>query len=91
MFIPTHDDWIPSETFIPNVDDWFPTDTFVTIVDGYRRMAVDASQRAFRESRISSNGVAIVLITIPDRNMKVDSRSRVTPGVAVFVGTTSKD
>jgi len=84
-FIPNADDWVPSETFIPSIDDWLPTNTFVTVVDGYRRMAVDVSQRAFRESRISSDGVAIVLLAIPDRNMKVDSRSRVTPGGAVFV------
>ena len=88
-FIPTVDSWAPSETFIPNTDNWFPTNTFVTVVDGYRRMAVDVSQRAFRESRISSDGVAIVLIAIPDRNMNVDSRSRITPGGAVFVGTSS--
>jgi len=90
-FIPSIDEWVPSETFIPTIDSWLPTNTFVTVVDGYRRMAVDASQRAFRESRISSDGVAIVLIAIPDRNMNVDSQSRVTPGGAVFVGTTTKN
>ena len=69
----------------------FPTDTFLSVVNGYRRMAVNASQRAFRESRIGRDGgYAIVLFAMPDPNMKVDSQSRVSPGGAVFIGTSSE-